>query len=175
MTDTPPKPEETLLVGTITGAFGLRGQVKMRAITSEIEHLRRNIRTVYIGPKRQAYRLTQLHIPKPGTVILTLQGVDTRTAAEDLRGAEVTIHERDAAPLAEDEYFIHQLYNLLVVTEEGGEIGRVREVLETGANEVLVVTRPGAGDALIPMIRDVIQQLDIAGGRIVIRPLEGLL
>jgi 16S rRNA processing protein RimM len=175
MTDSPPNPEETLLVGTITGAFGLRGQVKMRAITSEIEHLRRNIRTLYIGPKRQAYRLTQLHIPKPGTMVLTLQGVDTRTAAEDLRGAEVAIHERDAAPLAEDEYFIHQLYNLLVVTEEGAEIGRVREVLETGANEVLVVTRAGGGDALIPMIRDVIQQLDIAGGRIVIRPLEGLL
>lgn len=88
---------------------------------------------------------------------------------------EVTIHERDAAPLAEDEYFIHDLYNLLVITEDGDEIGRVREVLETGSNEVLVVTRPGAADALIPMIHDVVSDLDISGGRITIRPIEGLL
>ncbi|HWQ14004.1 MAG TPA: ribosome maturation factor RimM [Roseiflexaceae bacterium] len=166
--------EETLLIGTIVAAFGLRGQVKLRAITNNPAHLR-HIRTVYIGPRRHPYELKQVHEPRPGTLILTLEGVTTRTAAEDLRGAEVAILERDAAPLAEDEYFIHELYGLTVVTEDGAEIGRVREVLETGANEVLVVTRRGAPDALIPMIRDVVRELNVPGGRITIRPLEGLL
>jgi 16S rRNA processing protein RimM len=163
-----------MLVGIITAAFGLRGQVKMRTITNNPDTLRR-VRTLYLGPSRKPYRLTTLHEPKPGTLVLTLDGVADRTAAEDMRGNEVFIHDRDAAPLAEDEYFIHQLYGLQVLTEDGSAIGKVREVLETGANEVLVVTRPGQADALIPMIRDVVRTLDIPGGRIIISPLEGLL
>jgi 16S rRNA processing protein RimM len=174
VTETAPSPDDTLLVGVITAAHGLRGQVKMRAITNNPDGLRR-VRTIYLGPNRQPYRLRALQQQKPGMLILTLDGVSDRTGAEDLRAAEVFIHERDAAPLAEDEYFIHQLYGLLVVAEDGAEIGKVREVLETGANEVLVVTRPGQADALIPMIRDVVRALDIPGGRIVISPMEGLL
>lgn len=174
MTATPPSPEETLLVGVITAAFGLHGQLKMRAITNNPDGLRR-VRTIYLGAGRTPYRLTKLQQPKPGTLVLTLDGLTERAAAEDLRQSEVFIHERDAAPLAEDEYFIHDLYGLQVLTEGGAEIGKVREVLETGANEVLVVTRPGQSDALIPMIRDVVRTLDIPGGRIVISPLEGLL
>jgi 16S rRNA processing protein RimM len=174
MTQTAPSPDDTLLVGVITAAFGLRGQVKMRAVTNNPDGLRR-VSTLYLGPNRKPFPLNAIHQPKPGTLVLTLGGVDSRAAAEELRANEVFILERDAAPLAEDEYFIHQLYGLLVVDESGAEVGKVREVLETGANEVLVVTRPGQADALIPMIRDVIRTLDIPGGRIVISPLEGLL
>ncbi|MEN9938196.1 MAG: hypothetical protein RLZZ387_4775 [Chloroflexota bacterium] len=174
MTAPTPTPEETLLIGVITSAQGLKGQVKMRAITNNPGHLLR-IRTIYLGPKLQPYRLLKVHEPKPGTLVLTLAGVENRTTAEGLRASEVFILERDAAPLDSDEYFIHQLYGLLVLLEDGTELGKVREVLETGANEVLVVTRPGQPDALIPMIRDVVQNLDIAGGRITIRPMEGLL
>ena len=73
------------------------------------------------------------------------------------------------------EYFIHELTGLLVVTDTGEELGKVFEVIETGANDVLVVARPTGGEALIPMIRDVIVELNVAAGRIVIHPLEGLL
>ncbi len=62
-----------------------------------------------------------------------------------------------------------------MLTEDGAEIGKVREVLETGASEVLVVTRADQPDGLIPMIHDVVQELDFAGGRIVVRLLDGLL
>lgn len=172
---TQPAPDETLLIGEIVAAFGLRGQVKMRSYTEHVEHLRRNIRSVYVGPKRQQHQLKGLIEHKPGLLILTLGDVTTREAAEELRGAEVAILERDAVPLDEGEYFIHQLYGMIVVSEAGEEIGRVREVLETGANEVLVVTRAGRPDALIPMIHDVVQELDLDRARVVIRPIEGLL
>jgi 16S rRNA processing protein RimM len=175
MTQASPSPEDTLLIGQIVAPFGVRGQVKLRAYTAHVEHLRRRIRTVYIGDERREYPLNALIEHKPGLLILSLGGVTTREAAEELRSAEVAIRERDAAPLEEGEYFIHQLYGLTVVDEQGVEIGRVREVLETGANEVLVVTRPDQPEALIPMIHDVVQELDIAGGRVVVRLIEGLL
>jgi 16S rRNA processing protein RimM len=175
MTQPSPSPDDTLLIGRIVAPFGVRGQVKVRAYTAHIDHLRRRIRAVYIGDERREYPLTGLIEHKPGLLLLSLGGVASREAAEELRGAEVAIRERDAAPLEEGEYFIHQLYGLTVVDEQGVEIGRVREVLETGANEVLIVTRPDQPEALIPMIHDVVQELDFAGGRVVVRLIEGLL
>lgn len=164
-----------LLIGEITSPFGIHGQVKVRALTDNVEHLRRRIRTVYVGPERREYQLKRVLAHKPGVLVLTLGGVTTRDEADSLRGSEVAIPEREAAPLGEDEYFIHQLYGLKVVDEAGDEIGTVREVMETGANDVLVVAREGKADALIPVIRDVVVSLDIPSGRVTIRPLEGLL
>ncbi|WP_029215325.1 ribosome maturation factor RimM [Kallotenue papyrolyticum] len=169
-----PAPEDLLLVGQITVPHGIRGQVKLRAITSYPEHLDR-VKTVYLGEERTPYRLQRAAVHKPQIMIITLGGVTTRTAAEALRGQEVYIRAEDARPLEPDEYFLHDLPGLHVETEQGVAIGVVREVIETGANEVLVVTRAEGGDALIPMIRDVVIQLDIAAGRIVIRPMPGLL
>ncbi len=163
-----------LMIGVIVAPFGTRGQVKLRSYTDRPDHLRR-IRTVYIGPKRQEHTLTKIIEHKPGLLVLSLRGVGQREDAEALRSSEVFIRETDAAPLDEGEYFIHTLYNLRVETEAGEQIGTVREVIETGANDVLVVSRPGQTDALIPMIHDVVQELDPASGKIVIRLLEGLL
>lgn len=171
----PPAADEVLLIGRVIDAFGLRGQVKVRAITDQVEHLRRHVRTVFLGAERRPFALERVHAPKAGVLILTLGGVADRVAAEALRGADVSIRETDAAPLAEDEYFVHQLYDLQVVTSDGGEIGRVREVLQTGANDVIVVARRGRADALLPIIRDVVERLDIAGGRIIVRLLPGLI
>ena len=175
MTQQPASADEYLLIGEVVAPFGIRGQVKVKSYTDNVDHLSRRIRTVYLGPKRQSYPLKGVIEHKPGLLILSLGGVTKREQAEDMRRFEVAILEHEAAPLAEGEYFIHQLYGLMVVTEDGTEIGKVREVLETGASEVLVVTRAGQPDGLIPMIHDVVQELDIAGNRIVVRLLEGLL
>jgi 16S rRNA processing protein RimM len=164
-----------LLIGEIVASFGVRGQVKMRSYTDYVEHFRRKIRTIYLGPNRQAYTITAMFEHKPGLLILTLDGVTTREAADGLRGSDVTIPEQQAAPLAEGEYFLHQLYGLTVITDEGEELGTVREVLTTGANDVLVVPRHGKPDALIPMIHDVVRTLDFTNSRIVVHLIEGLL
>jgi 16S rRNA processing protein RimM len=175
MTQQPPSPDETLLIGQIVAPFGVRGQVKMRAYTVHVDHVRSRIRKVYLGDDRREYALRDAFEHKPGLLILSLGGVSSREAAEELRGQDVAIRESEAAPLEEGEYFIHQLYGLTVAAEDGTEIGRVREVIETGANDVLVVTRPDQPEALIPMIHDVVQNLDIPGGRVVVRLIEGLL
>jgi 16S rRNA processing protein RimM len=175
MTNPPVAPDELLLIGRIIGVVGLRGQMRMRLITTKFDHLQRRVRRVFVGAQQTPHTLTGVNFPKPGVAVIALADVTSREQAELLRGSDVLIHQRDAAPLDTDEYFIHELYDLMVVTEAGEELGRVREVLETGANEVLVVQRRGAAEALIPMIRDVVVQLDIPAQRIVIRPIDGLL
>jgi 16S rRNA processing protein RimM len=178
-------PDELLLIGRITAAFGLRGQVKMRSLTDRPDHIEQHAEQVYLStaptlaaprqaPHYTPYTLHHMSYHKPGILLLTLEGVHTREQADALRAAEVFIHQQDAAPLDEGEYYLHQLLNLRVETVTGEEIGHVCEVLETGANEVLVVARPGQKEVLLPVIRDVVQELDIARGRVVVRLLEGL-
>jgi 16S rRNA processing protein RimM len=108
-------------------------------------------------------------------LIIALAGIDSRDAAEALRGQEVYIRQADALPLDQDEYYLHDLPGLRVEHVDGTTIGIVKEVLETGANEVLIVTRPEGGEVLIPMIKDVVKRLDIAAGVVVIEPLPGML
>ena len=164
-----------LLVGQVVAPFGVQGQLKVRAITDQPEHLQRRVRTVYVGSPPRALTLRRALMHKPGVLVLTLVEVSSREEAEALRGAEVFIREADAAPLDAEEYYIHQLFGLQVLTDDGATLGQVREVLETGANEVLVVARRGQSDALIPMIRDVVQQIDVPGGKIVVRLIPGLI
>ncbi|MCS6842366.1 MAG: ribosome maturation factor RimM [Roseiflexus sp.] len=170
-----PSADEVLLIGTVVDAFGLRGEIKVRSFTDRVDHLRRHVRTVFVGEERRPFALQRVQEPKAGVLILTLGGVTDRTAAEALRGAEITIRESDAAPLERDEYFIHQLYGLRVVESSGAELGIVREVLQTGANDVIVVERRGRAEMLLPMIHDVVERLDVAAGEIVVRLLPGLI
>ena len=174
MNETPDGYDDFLLIGTIGVPFGMRGQVKLHSVMSRPEHLRR-VKTLFIGDQHRAIALRHAAEHKPNVLILTLEGLANRSSAEALRGAEVYIREADAAPLDEDEYFLHDLPGLRVETITGEQVGTVKEVLETGANEVVIVTRPEGGEVLIPMIRDVVKVLDIAGGRLVIEPMEGLL
>lgn len=166
--------DEFLLVGTIGVPFGIRGQVKLHVITSRPEHLSR-VKTIYLGEEHVPTLLKRAVEHQHAVLILTIAGISDRNAAEPLRGREVYIRAADAAPLDEDEYFLHDLPGLDVEATSGEIIGIVKEVIETGANDVLVVTRPDGGEALIPMIRDVIKSLDIAAKRIIIDPIQGLL
>lgn len=167
--------DDLLLIGTIVAPFGVKGQMKLKSISDRPDHISRHVRDLFIGKDRAPFILARLHEHKPGLLIMSLRGVDTREAAEDLRGAEVYIREREAAPLAAGEYFLHQLPGIQVLTEDGTVIGTVKEVLETGANEVLLVSRPGQSEVLIPLVSAIVTTLDIPGGKAIIRPIEGLL
>ncbi len=166
--------DDLLLVGQITLPHGVRGQLKLHTITSRPEHLQR-VKTVFIGEGLTPYSLRRAAVHKGAVMIVTLAGVDTREGAEALRGQEVYMRQSDAAPLDEDEYFLHDLPGLNVQTTAGTVVGVVKEVIETGANEVLVVTRPEGGEVLIPMVKDIVKQLDLAGGLVMIDPIPGLL
>ncbi len=167
-------PDDFLLVGTIGLPFGIKGQVKLHTITSRPEHLLR-LKTVFLGDARAATALRRVAEHKHAVMILTLAGVEDRNAADALRGTEVYIRQQDAAPLDEDEYFLHDLPGLQVETTGGEVLGTVDEVLETGANDVLVVKRESGEEALIPMTREVVKALDLTARRIVIEPIRGLL
>ncbi|GIV92323.1 MAG: ribosome maturation factor RimM [Chloroflexus sp.] len=153
----------------------MRGQIRLHSISSHPEHLIRHLRTVFIGPKRIPHQVSRLYMHKPGLLIIQLQTITDRDAAADLRGEEVYIAAADAAPLAADEFFYHDVIGMQAVTDSGEDIGEVRDILETGAGEIVVITRRGRPDALVPMVRDFIVAIDVGERRLVIRPIAGLL
>jgi len=105
---------------------------------------------------------------------LKLAGIEQREEAQQLRGAYLQISAADVPPLVEGEYYRFQLLGLAVQSADGGELGIVIDILATVENDVYVVQGP-LGEVLIPAVDDVVQQVDIAAGKITIDVVPGLL
>jgi len=161
-----------LAIGRILRPWGVQGEVKVEILTDFPERFRL-LRTVYLGQGRQPYTLERAR--RHGhQMVLKFKECRSRLAAEALRDQLVQIPVEEAMPLEEGEYYEHQIIGLDVVTREGEKLGRVTEVLFTGANEVYVVHGRGR-EILLPAIEDVILEIDLTGGRMVVALLEGLL
>lgn len=110
-----------------------------------------------------------------GFALVKLREYPDRTAVERLRGQFLMVRIEDAVPLDEGEFYLFQVIGLPVRTEDGLELGVVTEVLETGANDVYVVSGGERGEILIPVTPATILSTDIAAQRITVRLPEGLL
>ena len=107
-------------------------------------------------------------------MLVTLTDVGDRTAAEQLRDQYLLIPETEAMPLAENENFAHDLIGLAVETTGGEPLGRLVEILFTRANDVYVVRGP-AGEILLPALREVVRQVDVEAGKMIVSVPDGLL
>jgi 16S rRNA processing protein RimM len=103
-----------------------------------------------------------------------MEGCTDRTAAEALVGSLVRISRDRLPPLPEGEYLWEDLLGLEVLDEGGAPLGRVVEIFPTGSNEVLVVRDGGGEEILLPAIREVGREVDLEGGRLRVRLMEGL-
>jgi len=99
----------------------------------------------------------------PKGILLKLEGHEDRDAVEGLRRSLVKVRPSMAAPLPEGSYWVHQIIGLRVFTEEGRELGEVTEVVRSPANDVYVTE-----SAMIPALREVIREIDLEGGRMVV-------
>ncbi len=166
---TPPQ-RVRLTVGTILAPHGVRGEFKLRLQTDDPEHLL-TLKRVYLGeePRPRTVLGTRLHA---GHALMRLQGISTPETVERFRGTPLRISGGDARPLAANEYFLYQVIGLEAFDEAGTRLGRVTDLIETGANDVLVVTPDDGPDLLVPSHPDVVVELDPAAGRLVVRPLR---
>jgi 16S rRNA processing protein RimM len=151
-------PIEFLAVGRVLRPHGVRGELLLTSLTDFPEHLA-EVKTVYLGEPPVAHPLVGARAHR-GQLLLRLGDVSTREAADPLRGQLVQIRAQAAKPLPPGMYYQHQLIGLAVVTDGGEALGRLKEVLETGANDVYVVQGDG-GELLLPAIKSVILQIDL--------------
>lgn len=158
--------------GKIVAAHGLRGEVKVQPWCDGPEALL-PIGTFYLDKGAVPKKAERCRVQK-NMVLLKLEGVDTPEAAQALRGRVLWL-DREEDTLAEGQYYIQDLIGLSVEDADTGEVyGILRDVTETGANDVYHVAFPDGRVQLIPAIPQVVERIDIDGGKMLIRPLEGL-
>jgi 16S rRNA processing protein RimM len=160
-------------VAAVAAAHGVRGLVRLKPFTEQPEDC------LAYGPLSTAdggrvFKLEKLGLHK-GQVLVRIEGVNDRTAAEALRGTRLYV-ERDAlpAPEDEDEFYHADLIGLKAVLTDGSELGIVRAVYDFGAGDTLEIKGKGK-PVLVPFTLEAVPEVDIAGGKVVIDPPPGLL
>ena len=161
---------ENLTVGVLVGVHGIAGEVKLRPLTEFPERLS-SLKTLHLRfrtGEEQRLRVTGSRWHRE-MLLVKLEGVTSRDAADALRGAEVLVPVDAAAPLPEGRFYEHQIIGLRVITPEGEELGRIREIMRVPSNDVYL-----AGPYLIPATRDAVLRIDPEEGVMVVRSREYL-
>jgi 16S rRNA processing protein RimM len=170
-----PVPGEPLFlaVGQLRRPHGIRGEMQMVVLTDFPERLVPGF-TVFLGEKHHQHQIRSVR-PHKGLLLVAFNGYEDRTAVEVLRNLYVYVPLESAPELPEGEYYQHELLGLVVRTEKGTVLGPVVEILETGANDVLVVQMAGDREALLPLIDEVVLDVDLETGVMQVRLLPGLI
>ncbi len=167
------------MVGRIVKPHGIRGELTV-ALSTDAADVRFAVGSVVFVTARDGSVVRSLTIaaarPHTGRLLVTFEDVDGRDAADALRGAVLSAYA-DALPATDDpdEFYDHQLEGLAVLTVAGAAVGTVREVLHGAGGDLLVIDREDGGEALVPFVRQIVPEVDVPGGRIVLDPPPGLL
>ncbi|HSB67034.1 MAG TPA: ribosome maturation factor RimM [Anaerolineales bacterium] len=170
-----PRPVEPafLAVGKLLHAHGVHGEIFMEVHTDFPERLVPGM-TLFLGSAGGSLHLIRRRAHKDG-LLMTFDGYTTPEAVGQLRNQLLYVRADDRPPLAEGEYYQHQVLNQHVSSDTGESIGVVTEILETGATDVLVIRRESGREVLIPIVDRFVQKIDLQSGEITVHLIPGML
>ncbi|MCB1396268.1 MAG: ribosome maturation factor RimM [Rhodobacter sp.] len=164
--------KDRVCVGAIAGAFGVHGEVRLKSFCAEPEAIA-SYAPLFSEDGARSFKV-KLGKPIPNGLSARLSGVTTREEAEALRGLRLYA-DRDRLPsLPDDEFYHADLIGLTVLDTGGTVLGRVSSVQNHGAGDLLEIQRPRKGNALLPFTVAMVPTVDLAAGRIIADPPEGL-
>lgn len=171
---------ETIVVGRIGKPHGIKGEVSVEPRTDEPDRRfadgavlkSENKRPGAPGPAHLTVAGSRWH---SGRLLVRFTEIDDRNTAEEARGTMLSVvFEPDERPEDPEEFYDHQLVGLAVVTTDGRAVGTLREIVHGSAQDLLVITADGP-DVLVPFVSELVPEVDVPGGRIVVTDLPGLL
>jgi 16S rRNA processing protein RimM len=161
--------DDLITIGRAVKPQGRKGEIAVEPMTDRLDRFAAERRVFVPGPQgvpREAE--IESSWPHKGRFVVKLRGVDSIDEAEAYRGLELRIAEDELPALPPGSYYHYQLKGLEVVDEAGRAVGRVADLLETGAAIVLVI-RDGERETLIPLADEFVRSVDVAAGRAVVR------
>jgi 16S rRNA processing protein RimM len=163
-----------IVIGLLRRAHGVRGEVSVRPVSDHPERFDRLDRVLvrHHGETREV--VVRGVRGKGRSIILKIDGVDDRTSAQALAGAEIGVKRSDVWPVPEGTYYIFDLVGCRVVGDGGRQIGVIDDVWKMPANDVLAV-RSGSREILVPAVKSVIKKIDLERKIVTIEEIEGLL
>ena len=166
--------EDLLKVGVITTTHGVRGEVKVYPTTDEPERFL-DLEYVLLDTGKELRRLDIKNVRFfKNLVILKFDGIDNINDIEKYKGRDLWIPREEAQELDEDEYYIADLLGMKVLLEDGSEFGTLKNVMETGANDVYIVDSVEHGEVLLPAIKECILDVDIEKNTMTVHLMKGL-
>lgn len=166
--------EDLLRVGVISSTHGIRGEVKVFPTTDDPMRFL-DLKKVILNGKRETLNLEIENVKFfKNMVILKFKGIDNINDIERYKGCDLMVTREDAVPLEENEYFIADLIGLKVVTDKNEDFGILKDVLQTGANDVYIVETPDKKEVLLPYIEECILDINLETGIITAHIMDGL-
>ena len=162
-------------VGYIAGAHGVRGEVQVVRFGEgeEVLSIGSELRTHAHG-KEMDLKIVGVRPGVKGRWLVALEGIDSRDAAEVLKGAELYVDAETLPPLEDGRHYWFELLGMEVITASGESLGVIKDILETGANDVYVI-HGDRGEVLLPSTDEVVREIDTELKRMIVTPLEGML
>lgn len=163
-----------LELGQIVNVKGLKGEVKVNPFTEKINRFE-TLKTILVKMKNEnkEFEIEKVSYHK-NQVILKLKGINTIEEAETLRNCYILVNRSNLEPLAEGVYYIADLIGLEVYTEDGIALGKVDDIYNTGSNDIYIVKDELGKQKLLPGIPEVIKNVDLDNGKIIVNLIEGL-
>ena len=166
--------QNLLEIGQIVNSYGIKGFLKVVPFTDDVTRFE-DLKSIYIEKNKSLEeKLIQEVKYQKNLVLLKLEGIDDINQALEYKDCYLKINRKDAVRLPEDSYFIVDLIGLEVITEEGKALGKLVDVFPTGSNDVYVVKNELGKQVLLPAIGEVIKQVDIQNGKMIVKLLEGM-
>lgn len=167
--------EERFRVGVIASTHGIRGEVKVFPTTDDAGRFK-DMKQVILDTGREE-RILEIEGVKffKKFAILKFKGIDNINDIEKYKGKELYVSRENAEALQNDEYYIGDLIGISVTEDTGRNLGTIKDVLETGANDVYVVEMGNGKELLIPAIRECILHVDTGAAEMQVHLLDGLL
>ena len=164
-----------LEIGQIVNTFGIKGMVKIKPFTDDINRFDR-LKKIYISNKngKKEYQIQEVKYHK-NMVLMKLEGVDTPEQADLLRQSYLLVDRADEEPLEEGVYYIVDLLGLEVYTDDNKLLGKVEDIFNTGSNDIYVVKDEMGKQILLPGIPDVLKNVDLEKGKITVHLIPGLI
>jgi len=170
--------DKWLTIGKIINTHGIRGELKVWPHTDFPEvRFKAGSRLMLQPPDGGEPFGVEVQDARPhkNVYLVKLKGFDNINQVEKYKGGSLVVPDDDRVPLAEGEYYIRDIVGCSVVTEDGRELGTITDVLQPSANDVWVVRLPAGRELLIPVIDDVVLDVDVARRTVKVRLLEGML
>ena len=166
---------KNLEIGQIVNTFGIKGFVKVNPWVNDVTRFD-DLKKVYIKIRKEekVLEIEEVKYHK-NQVLLKFKGVETVEQAEMLRNAILEIDREDAIPLEEGEYFIADLLESEVYTDEGEKLGILEDIFNTGSNDIYVVKNELGKSILLPRIKEVFKEIDVENKIIIVHLIEGLI
>ena len=168
--------KDYLVIGKIGGAHGVRGEVKIIPLTDDVRRFSSLKECLILDEKERVKETKEVEKARVDDTrtLVKFKGIDDRDEVGKLTGFYIAVSREDAVKLPEGRYFIADLIGLKVIDDERGELGTIKDIINSGASDIIIVKRKGKNELLIPYLNAIVYEVDITGGTMKVKLPEGL-